>query len=243
MRETFKKINELILDILFPIYCISCKKEGIWLCEKCLSQIKTKDEHLCPVCEKVITPDGRTCLPCKNKHSLDGLVVATSYAQLPVASAVHLLKYRFISDLHVPLGDLLVNVFRKTDIPLPDIIIPVPLHQRRLRWRGFNQSSLLAKHFATNLLPATTLLINENILIRNRHTKAQKEIKDHASRLANIQDAFSAAPNINIKNKTILLVDDIATTGSTIFECAKVLKNVEAREVFAIVIARQETKH
>jgi len=244
-----KKIHKFILDTLFPIHCLSCGKENQWLCETCQSKIKVRDEQVCPVCEKMLTPDGRTCLACKNpphqqakKNYLDGLVVASSYAQFPIANATALFKYRFVSDMHVPLGNLLAKVLRKTDFPLPDIILPVPLHKRRLRWRGFNQSALLAKHLASNLLPQNIIPFNESILTRSRYTLPQMKISDYQHRKQNIAGAFMLSPGADVKNKTILLVDDIATTGSTIFECAKVLKAGGAQAVFAIVVARQETK-
>ena len=237
-----QKIFEFILDTFFPIHCLGCKKEGVWLCENCQAKIKIRDEHCCPICEKMVTPSGRTCLACKNKHSLDGLIVASSYAQPSIANAVHLFKYRFVSDLHVPLGNLLVTVLQKTEIPLPDVIVPVPLHKRRLRWRGFNQSALLANHLASKLLPATKIDVAENLLVRNRYTIPQMGIKEYKNRQQNITGAFSVSNIESVKDKTFLLVDDIATTGSTLFECARVLKDAGAKEVFAIVIARQETK-
>lgn len=237
-----KKIHTLILDTLFPVRCISCKEEGVWLCEACFGKIKIQTEHVCGVCEKVFCPDGRTCLQCKKKNSLDGMIATCSYKQATVSQAVHFFKYRFICDLHIPLGNLLVSALKKTDIPLPEVIIPIPLHPRRLRWRGFNQSALLAGHLAKNLLPNSELEMCADILVRNRYTTPQMGIKDYNSRLQNIAGAFSLLPNADVKNKTILLIDDIATTGSTIFECAKVLKQSGAKEVFALVIARQETK-
>jgi ComF family protein len=241
-KNIIEKTHKSILDILFPVRCLSCKKEGPWLCEACQNKIIIRTEHVCGVCEKMITPDGRTCLACKKKSSLDGLIATCSYKQSTVAQMVHLFKYRFISDLHVPLANLLILALQKTDIPLPDMIIPIPLHPRRLRWRGFNQSELLARHLADNLLPNSQLAMRCNILIRNRYTAPQMGIKDYQSRRLNIAGAFSISPSANLKNKTVLLVDDITTTGSTIFECAKVLKSAGASEVFAIVLARQETK-
>ncbi len=237
-----KKFHESVLDIIFPIHCIDCKKEGSWFCENCQAKIRLQDEYVCPICEKVITPDGQTCLSCKKKYSLNGLVIASSYTQSSIAKAVHLFKYRFIQDLHVSLGDLLVKVLRKTELPLPDLILPVPLHKRRLRWRGFNQSALLAEQISTKLLPGIILSTNNTTLIRNRYTSPQMKIKKYSERQKNISGSFSVSPDVNIKNKTILLVDDITTTGSTIFECARVLKLAGAKEVFAIVIARQETR-
>lgn len=236
----FKKTYKNILDTLFPIQCISCNKEGVWLCESCQRKIIFQAGHVCGVCEKVITPDGLTCLHCKKKSSLEGLLVACSYEQTVVAKLIHLFKYRFISDLHVTLGNLMIQSMQKTELPLPDLIIPVPLHQKRLRWRGFNQSELLAKHISENLLPNAILELSTTKLIRHRHTPSQKEISNYQARLQNIKDAFSVLSADEVKNKTILLVDDVSTTGSTIFECAKTLKKAGAGQIFAVVIARQK---
>jgi len=241
LSTVFNKVRKLALDVLFPIRCIGCQKENFWLCDTCLTHVTIQTEHVCGVCEKMITPDGRTCHSCKKKNMLDGLIVATSYANSFVSHAIHLYKYRFVPDLHTSLGNLLVKAFQKTDIPLPDIIIPIPLHPRRLRWRGFNQSFLLARHLSKKLLPQFEIPLKE-CLVRNRYTSPQMEIKNYHSRKQNLAGAFSMAEKEDVKNKTVLLVDDVATTGSTISECAKVLKKAGAKEVFAIVIARQEIK-
>jgi len=122
------------------------------------------------------------------------------------------------------------------------MVVPIPLHPRRLRWRGFNQSALLAGHIAANLLPQNPLPFDENMLVRKRYTPPQMEISNYQNRKQNIAGAFSLAGRKDVRNKTVLLIDDVATTGSTIFECARVLKAAGAREVFAAVIARQEIK-
>jgi len=250
MTRFSQKLKKIIIDTIFPIKCISCNTEGFWICSRCQLKIATRDEHVCGICEKTITPDGRTCQACK-KHTgfsknriaiLDGFIDACEYSNPTVSKAVHLFKYRFIPDLHIPLGDLLIKAFQKTNLPLPDIIVPVPLHQKRLRWRGFNQSELLANHISKNLLPNSEIEICPNLLSRIKNTSPQMKVKDYQSRQQNIANAFCLSPNIEIKNKTILLVDDIATTGSTINECVKILKKSGGGDVFAIVIARQETK-
>lgn len=230
------------MDTLFPIRCLSCRKEGQWICDACFSKINLRDDHVCGVCEKVSTPGGLTCIACKRKSDLDGLIVAASYKNPLIAKAVHLFKYGFASDLHIPLGNILVKALQKNDTPLPEIIVPIPLHPRRLRWRGFNQSKLLAQHIAANLLPQMPIELVENILVRKRYTPPQMQIKNYAHRQQNIQGAFAIANPEEIKDKIVLLVDDIATTGSTIFECASVLKKNGAKEVYAAVIARQEIK-
>lgn len=234
------KIMDFSLEILFPISCISCGKENHWICADCATKISLHQDRVCPVCEKTSTPDGRTCFGCKSKSSLSGLLVCASYKNDVLAKAVHLFKYRFISDIHLPLGQLAVKAMLDSEIPIPDAIVPIPLHPRRLRWRGFNQSNLLANHLAENLLPGTTLTVFTGALERKRYTQPQMGIKNFKERRKNIQNAFTVKDPENLTNKTILLVDDIATTGSTIFECARLLKDAGAREVFAIVIARQE---
>jgi len=161
-----------------------------------------------------------------------------------LAKIVHLYKYRFIEDLHVPLGKIMVKRIFQSNLPIPDAIIPVPLHPRRLRWRGFNQSELLANHISNNLVANFTIPIKKDWLLRKRFTQPQMKIKKYSERLDNLQGAFTLNPKTPIQNlqgKTLLLIDDIATTGATLFECAKILKASGAKKVFSVVIARQET--
>lgn len=242
LSTVFNDLTRLILDIFFPISCISCGKENEWICQECFSRIFIKNEHVCGICEKVTTPDGRTCQKCKKRSALNALVVATSYKNEIVSKAVHFYKYRFIPDLHVQLGNLMVKALQKTDLPLPDVIVPIPLHSRRLRWRGFNQSELLAKHVLSNLLPGTEIPMDEKILVRKKYTSPQMKINSYKQRKENIKGSFETVSPEKIKDKAILLIDDIATTGATIFECAEVLKNAGAKEVYAAVVARQEMK-
>jgi ComF family protein len=236
------KIHKFALDILFPIKCISCGREETWLCRDCFANLKVLNDHVCGVCERMITPDGRTCHKCKKTNALDGLVVAASYRNSLIASLVHLYKYRFAFQLSQLLGDLMIKAIQQTDIPLAEIIIPVPLHPRRLRWRGFNQAAFLAKHISLNLLPGTEIPIEEKILIRKKYTSPQMKVGNYNQRKENIKGAFIIDDSEKIRKKSILLIDDIATTGSTIFECARILKENGAKEIYAAVIARQEIK-
>jgi ComF family protein len=239
MINEYKKIKSFIIDILFPIKCIACNTEEEWLCRKCFKDIKLNEKSICPICEKNETPDGRTCFSCKKKSSLDGLIVTTSYKNTLIAQAIHFFKYRFIFDLHLPLAKLMTSSLQSSDVPICDFIIPIPLHSKRLRWRGFNQSELLAKYISQNLLP-TEIILENQILSRIKNTKPQMKIGHFKERQYNIKNAFFISNPEKIKGKSILLVDDVATTGSTILECAQILKKNGAKEVFAIVIARQE---
>lgn len=188
-----------------------------------------------------MTDNGKLCQSCKkDRPSLDALVVAVKYRDNNIAKLVHLLKYNFVEDLHIPLGKLLIKSILKNNLPLPDLIIPIPLHKRRLRWRGFNQSELLANFISENLTPGFKVPVISNLIIRHKYTPPQMKIGKYSERRKNIQDAFVFNSKQEVKGKIILLVDDIATTGATLFECAKILKQNGAKKVFATVIARQE---
>lgn len=247
-----KKIKKIILDILFPIFCFFCHKPDEWICQTCLDKIKIIDNQVCPYCEKQISPFGKICQHCKtkfltnNKYSfLDSLIVSSNYKENNLSRLIHRYKYNFVYELDVFLAKIMLKSLIKHNLPLPDIIIPIPLHSRRLRWRGFNQSELLAKQISENITPNFSILTISNLLIRKKFTSPQMKIKNYTERKLNIKNAFSINPKADldlIKNKTILLVDDVATTGSTLFECAKILKENGARCVTGVVLARQEIK-
>jgi len=239
--EAIKSTKTFILDTLFPISCISCGHDDVWLCESCLSKIELLPFQVCPRCEKLITEKGRLCDNCKkDRLVLDGLLVAAKYKENNMAKMVHLYKYNFVEDLHVPLAKLLVKIILKNNLPLPDLIIPIPLHRRRLRWRGFNQSELLANYVSQNITPGFSIPVFPDLVKRQKYTPPQMQIGKYSERRKNMQSAFILNSNQDIQDKKILLIDDIATTGATLFECAKVLKANGAKKVFGVVIARQE---
>ncbi|MFA7209718.1 MAG: phosphoribosyltransferase family protein [Parcubacteria group bacterium] len=240
--EILKNLQTFLLDTLFPINCLSCGCGDIWLCDDCLRKIELLSVQVCPKCEDTITDSGRVCRNCKFSSVLDGLLVASKYKDGNLGKLVHLYKYRFIEDLHIPLGKILTEAILQSRLPIPDMIIPIPLHPRRQRWRGFNQSQLLAGHIGRNLAPGFEIPLGTDILRRKRYTPPQMKIKKYAERLDNLRNAFAIAKHGNVRNKTILLVDDIATTGATLFECAEVLKRNGAKKVFGAVLARQETE-
>ena len=205
--------------------------------------------QVCPYCEKISIPGGGICPRCKEKFlgknmpiPLDKLVVAATYKESSISHSIHFFKYRFIPDLSEPLGKLMTKSLIENNLPLPDLIIPVPLHKRRLRWRGFNQSELLANYINANLASGFEIPVATDIISRKKYTVPQMKIKNYAQRKKNLQNVFvldKGKVDI-IANKKILLVDDVATTGSTLFECGRVLKANGASKIYASVIARQE---
>ncbi len=237
-------LREFFADLLFPRSCIGCGKRDTYLCDACLYGSPWKREHSCPFCESVLTPDGRTCFSCAPRHSLDGIFSASVFREATVvADAVHVLKYEYVPELAFPLGALLAKATAKTELPIADMIVPVPLHPWRLRFRGFNQSALLAESFAAAFMPDMPIPVRSDLLVRHRFTLPQARSHGAKERKANLKGAFSLPSDSRpfrkeLKGKTIWLIDDVATTGATLEECAKVLKKSGARHVFGIVVAR-----
>lgn len=240
--EILKSIENFALEMIFPSQCVCCGKKGPALCNDCTKSIKLLNVQKCPCCEKSITDSGKLCSDCKQTdYPIKRLLVATSYKDPEIPKLVHLFKYRFISELQLGLGEILLKALTKNEIEIPNLIIPVPLHPFRLRWRGFNQSELLANYIGKNLTPGFNIEINNEIIKRTRYSAPQMKIKKYSERQKNIFGAFRANPELKnkIQGKKILLVDDICTTGSTLIECAKSLQALNPRSISAIVIARQ----
>jgi len=235
----FKKI---ILDTLFPVFCLGCGKEGLWICEECFSGIKIKNVQICPICEREERPFGNICPKCREKFPdtfFDSLVIASEYDR--IAKIVHLFKYKFIPDLALPLGSMLVKSFLKNNLFLPDLIIPVPIHRKRLRWRGFNQAELLVKFLSENIAPGTTIPVCTECVTRKKYASAQMKIRSYQERFINMENSFILDKDAGnkIKGKRILLIDDVVTTGATISECAKEIRKAEPKEITVMAIARQ----
>ncbi|MFZ2882716.1 MAG: hypothetical protein WA019_06605, partial [Candidatus Moraniibacteriota bacterium] len=141
--------------------------------------------------------------------ALDCLLCATEYQS--ISKLVHLFKYNFVSDLGEPLGNIITRIILKNTLPLPDLIIPIPIHKRKLKWRGFNQAEILAQVVSQNLKAASEIPIRTDLIYRKKHTKAQMEIKTYQERLNNLFNAFTLFENTQkiINGKNILLIDDI----------------------------------
>lgn len=246
-----KKISVFILDVIFPIYCLDCGEEGEWICPACRAKIKLLEKQSCPICNSE-SKTGAICFNCRNKTDLDGVIAAANYTfkeggSSLIKEAVHIFKYRFVKDLSLPLAELMIKqiknrqLFKKEkpiifghDIAEDRIIIPVPLHAARLRWRGFNQAELLAHRLAERF----DLPLDKSALSRAKNNIPQVEIKNRKERLENIQGAFECINLEGVKGRRVILIDDVCTTSGTMSECAKVLKKAGAKEVWGVVVAR-----
>lgn len=147
---------------------------------------------------------------------------------------IHFLKYKGVYSLGETLIDLILS---QKDLFFPDFdfLTPIPLHSSRFLERGYNQAAILAEILSSK----KSWRYRENILIRKIPTVPQMSISDTKTRRKNIKGAFVLKEEKVVENKTIGLVDDVATTGATIFEAAKVLKQNDAKTVWGIILARK----
>jgi len=203
------KIKNLIFDILFPKTCFSCKREGDYLCQDCQALLNISGFH---------RPS-----PIQN---LDDLYWACDYKNHLIGKLIRNFKYEpFVRELGKNLCSLIVAHLQLADNK-PDFseftLIPVPLHRKRLKWRGFNQAEELAKGL-TDFLKIPLLLTDLNRV---------KETKE------GVENAFICQNLETIKGKKILLVDDFYLTGATMAECAKALRKAGAEKIIGIVVAR-----
>jgi len=238
MKKIFISIKNFLLDFLFPKFCISCGKEGSYLCQDCFFLIDILERQYCPFCSRPkIVIDGKTCNFCNRSKSLNGLYCAASYNNFIVKKLINQFKYEpYIKELSKPLSSLivahLINL-NKVENFQDYILVPIPLHKKKLKKRGFNQASEIAKELSKIL----KISFFDNILIKTKQTPAQMELKKE-EREKNIKGIFLCQKSEIIQRKKILLVDDVFTTGSTMEESAFTLKRAGAKEVWGIVVAR-----
>lgn len=228
------------LDLVFPVRCIGCGKFGNYICRGCLRTIPVKKNFECIGCKRN-TPFGQTCYLCAKTNSVDQLLIVADYNNPLVEKSLKFLKYRFISDLEWPLFVLVKNYLKWLTLDkkfnvfqISPLLVPVPLHPRRLNWRGFNQSELLTKDIADTFQMEMT----PDIIERTGNAVPQADIKEREERLKNLNGVFKIRKKGGLIGREIILIDDVCTTGATLNECAKVLKANGVLKVLALVIAR-----
>jgi len=232
--------------LFFPKFCLGCQKEGVYLCDDCrtLLDISEFNYCLCNAKPQRLPPSSTSgkCQRCQNKK-LSGLYFALPYKEKQLTKKlIYQFKYQpYLKDLARTLASILIEHFvlsgKNTDeIWENGVLIPVPLDRKKLKTRGYNQSEELAKELSKIL----QIPVISDVLIKIKSTKPQMELFKE-EREKNLENAFKIKNPFDFaQGKKIFLVDDVYTTGSTMQECAKVLKENGAKQVWGIAIAREE---
>lgn len=232
LKSLFSLFQRKTLDFLFPPRCVGCNKEGPLLCRKCRAELIYLQPPLCRRCSAPIS-QGTICRKCRMEEcDLDGVYSVFEYGGT-IRQAILQLKYHNIRTLADPLSRFLAEYLSEHDLSF-DIIIPVPIHRRRLRERGYNQTALLARRLSR----MARIPVMEGALIRTRHTPSQAKSDSVEQRRENIRDAFSCV-SWNVSDKHILLIDDVCTSGATLNSCAASLKSAGAASVWGLTLAKE----
>ncbi len=232
-----------LADLLFPLSCKVCglnmrSGETPQICGRCWSTIRLLDGPCCPRCGKPFaseaalshSPDHQ-CGDCREKPPKFDRAISAAIYENALAEAIHLFKYSKRASWSKPLGRLLHT--RIPDFGKLDVILPVPLHSKRLRQREFNQSLLLAREVSL----ASRIPLQMDNLRRVRWTQPQIELNGDERR-KNVRRAFEVKWPDQVQDQSILLIDDVYTTGATVNECARVLKKAGAEVVNVLTVAR-----
>jgi ComF family protein len=237
-----------LIDWLYPPRCRACGgrihgRDGAYFCADCWKSIQLVSHPLCNLCGRPYpdaSGDDHTCGVCIERPPR--FAAARAWACYPreeqeahpLRQVVQKYKYGRKVSLGKPLGRLMargcaefLSGFRA------DLIVPVPLHVKRLRWRGFNQSYLLARQVSR----VSGVPVDPFLLQRQRETAAQTQLPEDERR-RNVRGVFALHPEKSVKGQTILLVDDVYTSGATVNECSRTLKSGGAKEVYVLTLAR-----
>jgi ComF family protein len=219
------------LDFLFPPQCAGCGVIGERFCSKCSQQVQLLEGNICEKCGEPIANFQHNIQDCYDHLKNLKMIRSFSFYQPPLSLAIQKLKYNRDIGIAEVLANYLVELYNKNKVDI-DMVIPVPLSQKRLHDRGYNQSFLLALPFSMIINKP----INKQSLRRFKDTSSQVGLARH-ERLINVSKAFIADSD-EVSGKNILLIDDVSTTGSTLEACASALKIAGAKDIVGLTLAR-----
>jgi len=242
-------VVESLFPTLFPSDCRLCCSplvniSRLPVCQACLADVRPISGNICSVCgERVFSPYalGSSENRCGLCRRLDPpFVQAVAYGSYDggLRELIHLLKYEQVRPAAVVLGRMLAEAVSGMESgSRPLVVVPVPLHARKLRQRGFNQSQLIARQAVKLGAGSGRLVLRSRVLERQRETQSQIGLTRHQRR-ENLRGAFAVSRPEEMAGREVLLVDDVFTTGTTVSECARVLRRAGASKVFVATVAR-----
>ena len=237
MSTFLKIIKKWLLEAVFPRWCLSCRKEGSYLCNTCLSNLKHfKKSDTCFWCkrEKAVEEFGK-CSKCYFRTPLSKVIALYDWEEKIIQKVLHYFASQGVYDIGGFLGKLMANKLREElGIRVLNMTIaPVPSHWWKKHKRGFNQAQKLAEGIAQEL----NIEIDNESLARIEKGSSQKGLTKE-ERFNNVRGKFKVTTGLFI-NKEVLLVDDVMASGATLHECAKELKKSGAKRVVGVVVAKR----
>ncbi|MGI8467618.1 MAG: double zinc ribbon domain-containing protein [Pyrinomonadaceae bacterium] len=237
----FSAIPNSLLTLLYPQSCQICEqsvelKADGFVCAECWQETRifNGEEIICRKCgaflKTGLTDSEVFCRRCEGDE-YDSARSVGLYEKALAVSILNLKKQPFIPHR---LQKLVCNAFDNSPFQDVDLIVPVPLSERRRRERGYNQAAIISQIIARH----TNLIVDENSLKRTIHTEKHRAGMDDKSRYESVQNAFEVKRPRLVEDKNILLVDDVFTSGATVSNCAKVLKKSGADKVYVLTVAR-----
>ena len=241
-----QKVVSSLSAVFFPSDCRLCHTPLISVsrlpvCPECLDSLAPIRLAQCVLCGERLAPaqlligNGQCQACCEYPPSFDRAVSYGEY-QAGLRDLIHLLKYEGVLPAARPLGRLLAAAIEQLRLGNSNaLVVPVPLHSAKRHERRFNQAELIARAALKHLPPQFEL--SRNALVRHRSTRSQVGL-DREARIQNMHGAFRVTTPPRILGRTVIVVDDVMTTGTTVSECARVLKRAGAEKVFAATVAR-----
>ncbi|MEK7626557.1 MAG: ComF family protein [Patescibacteria group bacterium] len=245
-------LSQYLLNIIFPPLCLSCRKylgrdEEIIrrLCTNCSSKLSFMPGFLCPVCFRRLPSIALAKEGWSICHRDAQFILASplDYSNPTAQELIHTFKYGKIEAAAEPLISVLVEYlsasFKNNKPEIKNfVLIPIPLHPKKRRKRGFNQALIIAERLKARLDIFREITIVSDALFKKESNKSQTEQKDYASRENNVRGSFGLRKLELIAGKNIFLVDDVFTSGATMREAVRVLKSAGAKKIIAITIAK-----
>jgi len=248
IKPALHDAGNFFIDTFFPVSCILCGKESLFICAECQTTLQKAPFEQCIHCKKPSVL-GATHPGCKSPYGADGLISFFDYRDKKVSKIIISGKYKSLPGAFAEFSHIIANKMKTPGFSSASwltnfTLVPIPLSPSRQRWRGFNQSEIICATLSEHLnLPML------HALQRQKNTKTQKDLK-RDERIKNVANAFVLSEKIynlkslpgrqtgSILNQNFVLIDDVTTTGSTLLEAVKVLKRNGANKVWCLTIAR-----
>ena len=222
-----------VLEIFYPSSCVFCGRGQILICGECFSKIRVSKTGVCHFCGKIST-GYKTCASCrqKRKSKLNALISAVNFEDEMIKELIYKFKYEGMRDLAPIMAEMMYQSFLSSKTKGEFVCVPVPLFKKRENTRGFNQAELLAREFSKIAGFSGGLALK-----RVKNTKSQTKMR-MLEREKNMEGAFVCVDREFIEKKNVILIDDVITTGATMNECTKVLREAGAKTVIGVSVAK-----